>query len=83
MLLIRVLLHDHLCGRTLICDRVLRLQLKEETGYVGAVAHCSEVLAMSPGLCDETIKLCVVEVCGRLCVESSHACDTDSATALA
>ncbi|KAL1495611.1 hypothetical protein AB1Y20_016971 [Prymnesium parvum] len=37
-------------------------ELKEETGYVGSVVQCSEALAMSPGLCDETIKLCVVEV---------------------
>ena len=37
-------------------------QLKEETGYIGSVATCSGTLAMSPGLCDETIKLCVVEV---------------------
>ena len=38
-------------------------ELREETGYVGRLAYCSGRLAMSPGLCDETIKLVVVEVC--------------------
>jgi 8-oxo-dGTP pyrophosphatase MutT (NUDIX family) len=37
-------------------------ELKEETGYVGSVALSSGVVAMSPGLTDEAIKLCVVEV---------------------
>jgi len=37
-------------------------ELKEETGYVGTIAHTSPVLAMSPGMCDETIRLCVVDV---------------------
>ena len=37
-------------------------ELKEETGYVGSVALTSGVVAMSPGLTDEAIKLCVVEV---------------------
>ncbi|CAE7781921.1 unnamed protein product [Symbiodinium necroappetens] len=37
-------------------------ELKEETGYVGTVAECSGVLTMSPGLCDEMIRLVVVEV---------------------
>ena len=37
-------------------------ELKEETGYVGSVAYCSGPLAMSPGLCDETCQLVVVEV---------------------
>ena len=38
-------------------------ELKEETGYVGSVTHTSAVMAMSPGLCNEAIQLCVVEVC--------------------
>ena len=37
-------------------------ELKEETGYVGSAAYCSGPLAMSPGLCDETCHLVVVEV---------------------
>ena len=37
-------------------------ELKEETGYVGKVAHTSQLLAMSPGMCDETFHLCVVDV---------------------
>lgn len=37
-------------------------ELKEETGYVGHAAYTSEKLTMSPGLCDECVKLCVVEV---------------------
>ena len=37
-------------------------ELKEETGYVGASAYTSGKLAMSPGLCDEMVQLCVVEV---------------------
>jgi len=37
-------------------------ELREETGYVGTAAHTSQVLAMSPGICDETIHLCVVNV---------------------
>ena len=37
-------------------------ELREETGYVGKAAYCSAPLAMSPGLCDETCKLVVVEV---------------------
>ena len=37
-------------------------ELKEETGYVGSAAYCSGPLAMSPGLCDETCQLVVVEV---------------------
>ncbi|CAE7470860.1 unnamed protein product [Symbiodinium sp. CCMP2456] len=37
-------------------------ELKEETGYIGTVAECSGVLTMSPGLCDEMIRLVVVEV---------------------
>ena len=45
---------------------VSRAQLREETGYIGSVAHTSGVIAMTPGMCDETIKLCVVEVCASL-----------------
>ena len=37
-------------------------ELKEETGYEGTVVLTSQVLAMSPGMCDETIRLCVVDV---------------------
>ena len=37
-------------------------ELKEETGYVGRASSTSPILAMSPGLCDESIRLCVVEV---------------------
>mmetsp|Transcript_52987 Transcript_52987/g.105140 ORF Transcript_52987/g.105140 Transcript_52987/m.105140 type:complete len:252 (+) Transcript_52987:93-848(+) len=37
-------------------------ELKEETGYVGSVSSCSPPVCMSPGLCDETIKLVVVDV---------------------
>ncbi|CAE7283409.1 sevA [Symbiodinium natans] len=37
-------------------------ELKEETGYIGTVAECSGVLTMSPGLCDEMIRLVVVDV---------------------
>jgi len=37
-------------------------ELKEETGYVGHAAFTSGKLAMSPGLCDEMVQLCVVEV---------------------
>ena len=37
-------------------------ELKEETGYVGSAAYCSGPLAMSPGLCNETCQLVVVEV---------------------
>lgn len=41
---------------------MFRRRLKEETGYVGKAAYTSGRLAMSPGLCDEAIQLCVVEV---------------------
>ena len=37
-------------------------ELKEETGYSGASVYTSGRLAMSPGLCDECVQLCVVEV---------------------
>ena len=37
-------------------------ELKEETGYEGTVVLTSQVLAMSPGMCDEMIRLCVVDV---------------------
>lgn len=37
-------------------------ELKEETGYVGSVVNVSGALGMSPGLCDESACLCVVEV---------------------
>jgi 8-oxo-dGTP pyrophosphatase MutT (NUDIX family) len=37
-------------------------ELKEETGYTGTSAFVSGRLAMSPGLTDETVQLCVVEV---------------------
>ena len=37
-------------------------ELKEETGYVGSSSYTSGKLAMSPGLCDECVQLCVVEV---------------------
>lgn len=37
-------------------------ELREETGFVGTVASCSAAVCMSPGICDETVKLVVVEV---------------------
>ena len=37
-------------------------ELKEETGYVGKAAYLSGKLAMTPGLTDEAVQLCVVEV---------------------
>jgi len=37
-------------------------ELKEETGFVGTVASCSDAVCMSPGICDESVKLVVVEV---------------------
>ena len=37
-------------------------ELKEETGYVGVNAYTSGKLALSPGLTDESVQLCVVEV---------------------
>jgi len=37
-------------------------ELKEETGYVGTVSRCSNALAMCPGLCDESVKLVMVDV---------------------
>ena len=37
-------------------------ELKEETGYVGTVISTSMEVCMSPGLCDETVKVVVVKV---------------------
>ena len=37
-------------------------ELKEETGFVGTVASCSGAVCMSPGVCDESVKLVVVDV---------------------
>lgn len=37
-------------------------ELKEETGYHGVVMHVSGEVCMSPGMCDETVKVVVVEV---------------------
>lgn len=37
-------------------------ELREETGFVGTASSKSGLLAMSPGLCDESIKLVVAEV---------------------
>merc|ERR1719291_1459446 len=37
-------------------------ELKEETGYTGSVARVSLEVCMSPGICDETVKVVVVEV---------------------
>jgi 8-oxo-dGTP pyrophosphatase MutT (NUDIX family) len=37
-------------------------ELKEETGFIGTVASCSGSVCMSPGVCDETVKLVVVDV---------------------
>jgi len=37
-------------------------ELKEETGFVGTVATTSMEVCMSPGLCDETVKVVVVKV---------------------
>ena len=37
-------------------------ELREETGFVGTVASCSGAVCMSPGLCDEAVKLVVVDV---------------------
>lgn len=37
-------------------------ELREETGYIGTIAHVSAEVCMSPGICDETVKIVVVEV---------------------
>ena len=37
-------------------------ELKEETGYTGTVSLLSEEVCMSPGLCDETVQVVVVDV---------------------
>ena len=37
-------------------------ELKEETGYVGKVQRVSPEVCMSPGICDETVKLVLVLV---------------------
>ena len=39
-----------------------RAQLEEETGYTGTVSLLSEEVCMSPGLCDETVQVVVVDV---------------------
>ena len=37
-------------------------ELKEETGFVGEVRSVSAEICMSPGMCDETVRLVVVDV---------------------
>lgn len=37
-------------------------ELKEETGFIGSVTHVSGEVCMSPGICDETVKIVVVDV---------------------
>ena len=37
-------------------------ELKEETGYTGQVAYVSPEVCMSPGICDETVRIVVVNV---------------------
>lgn len=37
-------------------------ELKEETGFVGDVVSISSEICMSPGMCDETVRLVVVDV---------------------
>ena len=37
-------------------------ELKEETGFVGAVRSCSPPIALSPGMSDELIHVVVVEI---------------------
>jgi len=54
-------------------------ELKEETGYVGAVRGAAgPPLPLSPGLCDETVQLVRVDVVGSsaniACHVHRHAC---------
>ena len=39
-----------------------RTELREETGYVGTVSSISPPIALSPGLTNESVRLCVVDV---------------------
>jgi len=50
--------HPNLCHGL----RPARAELREETGFVGTVKSTSPPLALSPGLTDESVRLCVVEV---------------------
>ena len=37
-------------------------ELREETGFVGSILHVSGEVCMSPGICDETVRIVVVDV---------------------
>lgn len=45
-----------------ICSPHFLTELREETGFVGSVVSTSPPVALSPGLSDESVRLCVLEV---------------------
>mmetsp|Transcript_6623 Transcript_6623/g.21707 ORF Transcript_6623/g.21707 Transcript_6623/m.21707 type:complete len:213 (+) Transcript_6623:169-807(+) len=45
-----------------VCPRHSHSELREETGFFGSIISTSPPVALSPGLTDESVRLCVLDV---------------------